>query len=168
MAQLNSKLESLLTQRAFSTLCELHNLSDGRLRLRMSAQLFHIRFGVFAAYRLFRPSRLLCFLRHFLFLDLWRGLLPQISSAATFCSLTCPPSGASSCPHAQAVRPNPIFTWYAWPNASRFATTSMRCARASSLRSAWLPRLRSTTKVVPQQDEAQPLSQRLSPRTCGG
>jgi hypothetical protein len=32
MAELNSKLESLLPKRTFSTLCELHNLGDGRLR----------------------------------------------------------------------------------------------------------------------------------------
>src|ERR1700733_11590115 len=74
MAQLDSKLERLLPQRPFGTLGELHNLGDRCFRLRVRAQLLHISLGVFAAYRLFRFSRLLsrlrCFLRHYCFLDL--------------------------------------------------------------------------------------------------
>jgi hypothetical protein len=48
MTQLNSKLERLLSQRSFSTFCELHNLRDRRPRLRVCPQLFDIRFCVSA------------------------------------------------------------------------------------------------------------------------
>jgi hypothetical protein len=59
MTQLNSKLERLLSQRSFSTLRKLCNLCDRRPRLRVCPQLFDIRFGIFAAHRLFRLGRLL-------------------------------------------------------------------------------------------------------------
>ncbi len=50
MAQSDPKLDRLLPQRTFGALRELRNLGDGRLRLRMSAQLSHIRIGVFATH----------------------------------------------------------------------------------------------------------------------
>src|SRR5260370_30366757 len=85
MAQSDSKLDRLLPQRTFGAFRELRNLGDGRLRFRMSAQLFHIRIGVFAArdnlLRLSHSMLLICgsaLLAHTntlascISLDLWR------------------------------------------------------------------------------------------------
>src|ERR1035438_9402331 len=79
MAKFDSKLESLLTQRAFATLRKFRNLDDGRLRFRMSAQLFHIRFGIFTTHN----RLLLCFLSHLLFLNCESALLLKICVLST-------------------------------------------------------------------------------------
>src|SRR5450631_2382574 len=65
MTQPNSKFERLLSQRAHTTFRKLCDFNDRRFRLRMSAQLFHIGFAVFATH----DSLLLCFLSHSMLLD---------------------------------------------------------------------------------------------------
>src|ERR1700737_4750446 len=75
MTQLNSTLEPLLAQRSFSTLRKFCDVCDRRPRLRVCPQLFDIRFGVFAAYRLPCLGRLLfCFFRQLLFPEFVSGL----------------------------------------------------------------------------------------------
>jgi hypothetical protein len=48
MTELNPQLERYLPQRSFGALCQLYNFSYGRFCLRVFAQLFDIRFRVFA------------------------------------------------------------------------------------------------------------------------
>jgi hypothetical protein len=59
IAQLNSKLERLLSQRSFGTLCHLHKLGYWGSCFRVCTQLLHISLGVLAT----RDGLLLRFLK---------------------------------------------------------------------------------------------------------
>ncbi len=85
MAKSDSKLDRLLPQRPFGAFRELRNLGDGRLRFRMSAQLFHIRIGVFAA----RDNLLR--LSHSMLLICGSALLAHTNTLASCIRLTCGP-----------------------------------------------------------------------------
>ena len=85
MAKSDSKLDRLLPQRPFGPFRELRNLGDGRPRFRMSAQLFHIRIGVFATHdNLLRLSLSLLLICR-------SALLAHTNTLASCIRLTCGP-----------------------------------------------------------------------------